>query len=295
MYSILIADDEEFERKALMKIVGQSCKEISFIYEASNGLMALEIWNNYHPDIIFLDIKMPGKTGIEVVKEIRQTDKDQICVFLSAYNYFSYAKEAISLGVNEYLLKPAENHTVANLIKKLTAQLEEKNSQKQAFEEKEKTIQELTSIIENSITQQFNSDDKASPLPAIKTIELPQPDEEGKKKLSTRLIKLLQETGEKINREYMTDLKADEIASQLNLSTYYFSKVFKTYWGINFVDYLNEVRFKNACLMLDDPTLSIKDVSERSGFSEANYFSRVFKNMSGITPSEYRNQSLQNL
>ena len=92
----------------------------------------------------------------------------------------------------------------------------------------------------------------------------------------------------------MTDLKADEIAGSLNLSTYYFSKVFKTYWGINFVDYLNEVRFKNACLMLDDPTLSIKDVSERSGFSEANYFSRVFKNMCGKTPSEYRNQSLQN-
>lgn len=294
MYSILIADDEEYERKALMKIIGQSCKEISFIYEASNGLMALEMWNNYHPDILFLDIKMPGKTGIEVVQEIRQTDKDQVCVFLSAYNYFSYAKEAVSLGVNEYLLKPTENHTVANLIKKLTAQLEEKNSQKQALEEKEKTIQELTSIIENSITQQFNSDDKASPLPAIKTIELPKPDEEGKKKLSARLIKLLQETGEKINNEYMTDLKADEIAGSLNLSTYYFSKVFKTYWGINFVDYLNEVRFKNACLMLDDPTLSIKDVSERSGFSEANYFSRVFKNMCGKTPSEYRNQSLQN-
>ncbi len=294
MYSILIADDEEYERKALMKIIGQSCKEISFIYEASNGIMALEMWNNYHPDIIFLDIKMPGKTGIEVVKEIRQTDKEQVCVFLSAYNYFSYAKEAVSLGVNEYLLKPTENQTVAKLIKKLTEQLEEKKSQKLALEEKEKTIQELTSIIENSITQQFNSEEKTEPLPAIKTIELPQPDEEGKKKLSARLIKLLQETGEKINNEYMKDLKADEIAGSLNLSTYYFSKVFKTYWGINFVDYLNEVRFKNACLMLDDPTLSIKDVSERSGFSEANYFSRVFKNMSGKTPSEYRNESLQN-
>ena len=111
-YTLLIADDEAMERKALSRIVSKRYKDAVKIVEAANGLDALEKIGIYKPDIIFCDIKMPGKSGLEVIREIKKKTPEQIAVFLSAYDYFEYAREAVSLGVQDYLLKPVSDEDV---------------------------------------------------------------------------------------------------------------------------------------------------------------------------------------
>lgn len=74
----------------------------------------------------------------------------------------------------------------------------------------------------------------------------------------------------------------------MDISPYYFSKLFKQETGENFIEYLTEVRLRNARELLKDSGLSIKVICVESGYSDPNYFSRIFKKYEGVTPSEFR-------
>jgi two-component system response regulator YesN len=83
-------------------------------------------------------------------------------------------------------------------------------------------------------------------------------------------------------------LSLDEVSKIVNISPYYFSKLFKEETGENFIEYVTEARIRGAKELLADPGISIKEVCAMSGYSDPNYFSRIFKKYEGVTPSEYR-------
>ncbi|MCQ2518225.1 MAG: response regulator [Lachnospiraceae bacterium] len=91
-----------------------------------------------------------------------------------------------------------------------------------------------------------------------------------------------------IKDNYMKDLSLDDISRYCNVSSYYFSKLFKQKTGENYVEYLNRVRIENAKRMLSESDDSIKMVCSSVGFSDPNYFSRAFKKYEGVTPTEYK-------
>lgn len=91
-----------------------------------------------------------------------------------------------------------------------------------------------------------------------------------------------------INEHYSSDISLDEVSREVNISPYYFSKIFKEESGENFIEYLTRVRIEKAKEMLKDPNLSIKEVSIKSGYSDPNYFSRIFKKQTDMTPREYK-------
>ena len=74
----------------------------------------------------------------------------------------------------------------------------------------------------------------------------------------------------------------------VDISPYYFSKLFKQEVGENFIEYVTGARIKHAQHLLEDSRYSIKEVCVMSGYSDPNYFSRIFKKYEGMTPSEYR-------
>lgn len=76
------------------------------IYEAENGQQAIDILLQYHPDILVLDIQMPLKNGLEVMKEAKKAGLHPVTVILSGYDEFAYAQEALKFGAKEYFLKP---------------------------------------------------------------------------------------------------------------------------------------------------------------------------------------------
>ena len=77
-------------------------------------------------------------------------------------------------------------------------------------------------------------------------------------------------------------------AAALRYSDAYFCKLFKQCFKVNFSAYLNEYRVNKARQLILDPRLSLKDIGAAVGYSDANYFTRVFKRLTGQTPSEYR-------
>lgn len=91
-----------------------------------------------------------------------------------------------------------------------------------------------------------------------------------------------------IRENFANELSLDEVSRYVNISPYYFSKLFKEEAGENFIEYLTRIRIAHAKELLKNPELSIKEICLMSGYSDPNYFSRLFKKQEDVTPSEYR-------
>ena len=106
MLKILIADDEKYERDSIVSLLEENFKDRLTITQAKNGREAIEISEQIRPEIVIMDIKMPGINGIKAIEEIRKSAANTYFIMLTAYDYFDFAIEAVKLNVKEYLLKP---------------------------------------------------------------------------------------------------------------------------------------------------------------------------------------------
>lgn len=113
---ILIADDEPLVRKGLRLILKKSHLPVHNVLEATNGTEALRLAQQYSPQIVVLDIKMPGCNGLEAMKQIRQSLPETKIVVLSAYSYFEYAQEALRYGALDYLIKPVQPEEIVKVL-----------------------------------------------------------------------------------------------------------------------------------------------------------------------------------
>ena len=122
----VLADDERLMREQLRARLTEVWPELEIVAEAKNGLEAVELVREHKPDLVFLDIRMPGLTGVDAAKQIAQLPEDDDwlvpeIVFITAYD--QYAVEAFEQGVADYVLKPAERDrltlTVARIKKRL--------------------------------------------------------------------------------------------------------------------------------------------------------------------------------
>lgn len=122
----VIADDERLMRDQLRSRLQQVWPELEVVAEAKNGLEAVAAVSQFRPDVIFLDIRMPGLTGVEAAKEIAQLDlgEDSLLpemVFITAYD--QYAIDAFEHGVVDYVLKPAEPERLLVTAKRIQGRL----------------------------------------------------------------------------------------------------------------------------------------------------------------------------
>ncbi|MDO8700989.1 MAG: LytTR family DNA-binding domain-containing protein, partial [Undibacterium sp.] len=118
MPTAIIADDERMMRDQLRSRLEQVWPELEILGEAKNGEEAVQMVAEHQPDLVFLDIRMPVKTGLEAAKEIG--DKAHI-VFITAYD--QYAIEAFDQGAVDYVLKPADIERLSRTVERLKARL----------------------------------------------------------------------------------------------------------------------------------------------------------------------------
>lgn len=99
--------------------------------------------------------------------------------------------------------------------------------------------------------------------------------------------RIVQATKEYLEAHYAEDISLEDLAEQVNISPQYFSKLLKKTTGFNFIDWLSMLRVKKAKDLLADTSLTVKEVCFLVGYKDPNYFSRIFKKRTGITPSEF--------
>lgn len=149
MYKIMLADDEGIVIDSLKFIIEKNFKDQCTVEYAKTGRSVIELAERFRPDIAFMDIQMPGINGIDSMKEIIKTNPNIIFIVLSAYDKFDYAKEAINLGVLEYLNKPVNQNIIIEVLNRafgLVNEKREKRSHDLLIKEKLETV---IPIIEN--------------------------------------------------------------------------------------------------------------------------------------------------
>lgn len=122
MTRAVIADDEPLMRSQLRARLSELWPELEIVAEAKNGVEAVEQVEEHRPEVVFLDIRMPAKTGIEAARDIAMLDgRVPEIVFVTAYD--QYAIDAFQQGVIDYVLKPAERERLAVTVERLQKRL----------------------------------------------------------------------------------------------------------------------------------------------------------------------------
>ena len=158
MMKILLAEDEKYDREIVKHIINENFSDELQIYEAKNGREAIELSESIRPDIVIMDIKMPGIDGIQALKEISASLPNLYSIILTAYDYFDFAKEAVKINVKEYLLKPfAKEEIIEKVSIGIQFVKKEQNKRRSQIEDKEK-IYTLLPVLENQLSDLIIND-----------------------------------------------------------------------------------------------------------------------------------------
>ncbi len=127
-YSIMIVEDESIEREATTLVVNLAHQNVEVVCTAENGIQALQMFNTHKPDIVIMDINLPGISGLEVIRNMQEKQLQTQYIILSAYNTFSYAQKALKMGVHEYLLKPCNMQEMKGALDSVISSIETNKS-----------------------------------------------------------------------------------------------------------------------------------------------------------------------
>lgn len=133
-YTVLLVDDEEEVIQVIMRKINWEGLGFSVIGYATNGVKAFELVEEYQPDVVMTDIKMPYMDGIELAGRIRTEYPATKILFFTGFDDFEYAKEAVHLEAEEYILKPVNSVEMTNVFTRMKIKLDQEISEKRNTE-----------------------------------------------------------------------------------------------------------------------------------------------------------------
>jgi len=151
MYRIMLADDEGIVIDSVKYIIEKEFGDECVIEFAKTGRSVIELAEKFRPDIAIMDIQMPGINGIEAMKEIRKTNENVLFIVMSAYDKFGYAKEAIRLGVIEYIMKPMKKDKLLEILKVAMRKVDEERNRRSNDLLVMEKLETVVPIIENGL------------------------------------------------------------------------------------------------------------------------------------------------
>ena len=149
MFNILVTDDEQIVIDSLSFIINKNFADEAKVFTALSGTEAIEIAMKEKIDIIFMDINMPGLSGLETVSVITKLKPNIVFIILSAFDRFQYAQEAINLGAYKYITKPVNRNVVIETIRGAMQLVQEKQGKLSADLELHKKLDLVSPMIEN--------------------------------------------------------------------------------------------------------------------------------------------------
>lgn len=150
MYSLMVCDDEQIMIESVRHIVEKEFSNIRIIATARSGREAIEKTLMIKPDIILTDIRMPGINGLEAIREIKKVHNDVKIVIVSVYEFFEYAKQAVELGVSEYLIKPVKKERLVETLQRIVDQLDDERQKYRWELEAKERIEKMLAAVEHS-------------------------------------------------------------------------------------------------------------------------------------------------
>ncbi|NLL77010.1 MAG: response regulator [Clostridiales bacterium] len=143
MLKVFLVEDEIVMREGIKNNIPWEEEGFDFVGEASDGELAYPMIQKLRPDIIITDIKMPFMDGLELSRLVKKDFPDVSIIILSGYDEFEYAKEAIKIGVTEYLVKPVSSAKLLEVVKEIGNRIEKENEKKKYLEQFKKEMKEM--------------------------------------------------------------------------------------------------------------------------------------------------------
>ena len=125
MYGVLIVEDEYLQTEAMKSMIDSRMENVKVVATAENGEEALEKFKKTNPDIVLMDIQIPKMDGLETSKLIKEINPNTGIIILTAHSEFEYARKAIKIDVDDYILKPARPEKVMEVISNSIRKIEE--------------------------------------------------------------------------------------------------------------------------------------------------------------------------
>lgn len=179
----MLVEDEEFILQGILCIVDWKTIDMEVAYTAHNGKEALEKFREDLVDIIVTDVEMPLMDGLELIREIRKSNRRVRCLILSGYDEFEYARTALSLDVEEYILKPIDEEKLREALLHASGRLDDMDRKQAAnMEDKIGWTQFLKGVLKNEEKKSFiqilpEIDQDCRIFPALMKIDLESVDE----------------------------------------------------------------------------------------------------------------------
>lgn len=155
MYRIVIADDEEYVRELLAQNINRSQTEFEVIAKAEDGKEAVRLVEELQPDILITDICMPFVSGLELIRQIQEKNQEMKTVIISGYDDFSYVKQALTLGVSDYLLKPFMPEELYEVLNKIKVELERRRTLLNNIQEMKSQLEDTRQVLREQVVRKL--------------------------------------------------------------------------------------------------------------------------------------------
>ena len=255
---LLIADDEKNIRNGLLSLPWNTLG-IQKVYQAENGLEALEILEGKQIDIVISDIKMPGLSGLELAEFVQKNSLDTAVVLLTGFSEFEYAQKALRNGVLDYMLKPLRPKDILATVLKVKETLEKRRYKEKVVERYEGAANSRD--YQEQISWHFRG-------------------------VNEQAMEILKD----VAQNFSQGVSLNSLAEKYHYSVAYLSRMIKKETGFSFSEILNSIRLAQAAELLQKDCGKISMAGEMAGFSDQKYFSQVFKKAFGVSPGEFRKQ-----
>lgn len=127
MYRVMLVEDEEFILQGIYQIIDWEKLDLKVVHMAHDGMEALQLWEMEEVDIVITDISMPEMNGLQLMEELRKRAEHVRFIILSGYDEFEYARKAIRLDVENYILKPIDEEQLEQVLKQSVEKLKQIN------------------------------------------------------------------------------------------------------------------------------------------------------------------------
>jgi signal transduction histidine kinase/DNA-binding response OmpR family regulator/ligand-binding sensor domain-containing protein len=259
---LLFVEDNE-ELRSFIKII---LSDGFHVIEAGNGIEGLEIARNQLPDIIITDLMMPEMDGLELARRIKQetTTSHIPVVVLTAKTDLDTQVEALKRGADDFITKPFSSTYLKARVENILQQ--------------RKKLQELflSTIADYPSSKAGRSYEVTPAEPMVESYD---------DKLMKSLMEVMEQNIDN------ADLTVDELVSKIGIGRSVFFKKLKSLTGLAPIEFIREVRVKRAAQLIESGEYTISQVTYMVGCNDPRYFSRIFKQRFGVTPSEYRDKN----
>jgi len=249
MYRLAICDDEKRTLNQLSRIIDWEAYGFEVVKTFSNGSEALSYLRTNGLDAVISDIKMPVMDGIELARSIQMEFPETKVLLISAYRDFEYAHSAIKYDVVSYVTKPITQSDFKEALLKLRKSLDAIHTQKEGISE--------------PLFLDFEENDSSFP-------------------------EYIQGALNFINEHYADDISLYDVAQNTFMHPGYLSQLLKKHTNESYIDYLTKIRIEKAKELLASTDEKISVISSKVGYNYSQYFHKIFKSVTGITPLEYR-------